>query len=145
MANTPKLNNKLINCVLEHIEREVEKGSGAYDQNRWAEIATGSRQQPVKCGTTGCFAGWACLLSTPLTKWRETFAPDGDIEEVNETYDWSSVAAKKLGLTRDESVYLFHSAEGGPSRQLNTIKDRLASICKARRLKVDLSTVLAGE
>lgn len=145
MANTPKLNDKLINCVLEHIEREVKKGSGAYTQNRWAEIAIGSRQQPVKCGTTGCFAGWACLLSTPLTKWHETFAPDGDIEEVNDRYNWSSVAAKKLGLTGDESVYLFDSAEGGPSGQLNTIKERLANIRKARRLKVDLGTVLAGE
>jgi hypothetical protein len=144
MSNTPKLNNKLINCVLEHIEREVEKGSGAYDQNRWAEIAIGSRQQPVKCGTTGCFAGWACLLSTPLTKWRETFAPDGDIEEVDARYDWLGAAARKLGLTRDESIYLFNSAEGGPGAQLETVKDRLGNIRRARRLKVALGTVLAG-
>lgn len=149
-STKPKLNEKLINCVLRHIEREVEKGSGAYNQNTWAEIAVSNRQGvALQCGTQGCFAGWACLLSTPRSEWIKAF--DMVIDEDHAGYegnhhtryhvpfDFSGEAAAKLGLTRHEALYLFDGADGTCHQQLDKIKGRLKVIRESRDCGGDIS------
>lgn len=148
-STKPKLNEKLINCVLRHIEREVEKGSGAYNQNTWAEIAVSNRQGvALQCGTQGCFAGWACLLSTPKSEWLSAFGFD-DMESdewnavgggkgylrysTNGGFDFPKEAAKKLGLTEHEASYLFDGARGDAQQQLDRVKGRLQVIKESRK------------
>jgi hypothetical protein len=59
----PELNEKLIACVLEHIENHPEE----YEQNDWLSVLD-LREDGEYCGTRGCFAGWAVALSTPVEK-----------------------------------------------------------------------------
>jgi hypothetical protein len=139
MSTKPKLNDKLINCVLEHIEHEVEKGSGAYDQNLWANIRTRGAQV-LKCGTTGCFAGWACMLSTPREEWYEKFGLHKGWS--NDVFNWADNAAEKLGLEEDEANYLFDSCSGSKRFQLEKVKERLENIREARERGVYLSDVV---
>ena len=62
----PPLNEKLIACVLEHIENNPKE----WDQSEWLDCRGDA--QNGWCGTTGCFAGWAVALSTPPEKWPPT-------------------------------------------------------------------------
>jgi hypothetical protein len=139
-SDKPKLNNKLVDCVLEHIEHEVEAGSGAYDQNTWAEIAVGRGREPVQCGTSGCFAGWACMLSTPIDEWREAFGLMCNVgPRAVANYDFSESAQEKLGLTDDEAGYLFGGHNGSNKRkQLEAIKGRVRVIREARAAGVSV-------
>ena len=137
-SDKPKLNNKLVDCVLEHIEHEVEAGSEAYDQNTWAEIAVGKGRQPIQCGTSGCFAGWACMLSTPIDEWREAFGLMCNVgPRAVANYDFSESAQEKLGLTDVEAGYLFDGHNGSKREQLEAIKGRVRVIREARAAGFD--------
>ena len=56
----PELNEKLISCVLSHIERDRKH----YKQNTWIDLK--GTLEDEYCGTRACFAGWTTLLTTPV-------------------------------------------------------------------------------
>jgi hypothetical protein len=141
VSTKPKLNNKLINCVLEHIEHEVALGTEKYNQNNWGVIDWDKVDKAVKegedtevnqtmCGTSACFAGWACMLSTPLKEWRKI---------MGRGIEWHNEGQKRLGLTGDESALLFGGTDAhGGKRQLEIIKLRLKVIRESRERGVPL-------
>lgn len=106
----PPLNEKLIGCVLEHIESHPEE----WDQSDWL---TCRGQVPEWCGTTGCFAGWAVALSTPAEQWP----PSQKGESIR------TQAARLLGITNLEADYLFAG-----SNTMQDIKHRLDVFRRAR-------------
>lgn len=137
--NKPKLNDKLINCVLEHIEREVKRKSNKYDQNNWGVVdwdlvdkAVESEDTSIDqrmCGSHGCFAGWACMLSMPLSQWRKVI----DGEGTGSNFEWAEEGAKRLGLTPDERSFLFGGTNHkGGKAQLAVIKRRIRVIRESR-------------
>ena len=127
-AARPPLNEKLIQCVLDHIENQPDE----YDQNVWA-IINGDEKDEY-CGTVGCFAGWACMLTTPTSQWKYLG-------------NWENIAAEKLGLARDEH-YLFGGVDGANSKAavIGVIKNRLNRIRRERGLpEVDYAAVAAAK
>jgi hypothetical protein len=131
-----ELNEKLLSCVLEHIEREVQEGSGKYNQNNWGRIdwtlvdkalAEGEDTSidQTKCGTAACVAGWACMLSTPLGEWRRLMS--------HNYFDWPTEGQKRLGLTALEADYLFTATDSGRGHeQLEIVKGRIRVIRECR-------------
>lgn len=128
----PELNEKLIACVLRHLEQHPEE----YEQNDWCSIHD-LNQDGDYCGTKGCMAGWTVLLSTPVEQWK------GLPSSVTATYPGSghSWYAKKaqelLGLTDNEAARLFKGASGDPHRDLQELKARLRVIRYNRGLPMD--------
>jgi len=129
MSRRPPLNEKLIACVLDHIERHPDE----YNQNTWCRLVDQENDGEF-CGTAGCFAGWAVLLSTPVAEWEkmQKYCDQSGVE------DWQQRAMKLLGLTGDET-FLFQSVPGHwtPQMAVAVIKKRLNSI----RLQRGLPTV----
>lgn len=107
----PPLNEKLIACVLEHIETHREE----WDQSEWLRVR--GNESNEWCGTTGCFAGWAVALSTPANQWPPS------------TMYVRRDAARLLGITDEESLRLFSGANS-----LEDIKRYLQDFRKARGL-----------
>jgi hypothetical protein len=48
------VNAQALTETLAAVEKEVERGTGLWDQSDWA--------QQTPCGTAGCFAGWRAFL-----------------------------------------------------------------------------------
>ena len=119
-----ELNEKLIACVLDHIERDNDE----YDQNEWC-VLKGDQDNDF-CGTRACFAGWAVLLSTPIGKWWEV-RYGGNARPMKE------VARELLGLTYDEAHTLFQGVDYANQRNVYIVKDRLRRIRTARGLPPD--------
>jgi hypothetical protein len=126
------LNEKLIECVLDHIETHPDE----YNQNFWCQIAD-QHQDGEYCGTAGCFAGWAVLLSCPVEKWKglphDTASKDAEGNYYPQGYYYEK-GRKALGLTNDEASHLFRSANGIPAYDIPRIKQRLNNIRKGRGL-----------
>jgi hypothetical protein len=59
MNNTPQPNVELINKVIEQIDAHPE----TWCQDLWA--------RKTDCGTSYCFAGWACVLAGEEILWNE--------------------------------------------------------------------------
>lgn len=142
-----KLNRKLIEKVIKHIEEEpqrldmdvwVEKVN---DKSRHDRIEYGDAEdlQPA-CGTVGCIAGWAMLLDQPAKRRKELFAMTpkrfiralfgGDFSEV------SRRGAKLLGIEEGDQDAVFMTDYwpepfGDKFRAANTQKKR-AKITVAR-------------
>jgi hypothetical protein len=122
--NLPKLNDKLINRVIEHITKFPE----SYDQNDVAMSCEITKKTP--CGSIGCFGGWAVLLGVPK-KDRQKMAPN---------VHWGT-AAEVLGLTNDESDFLFEGATGNPKADLKVVKERVSRIRETRNTIKNLKNV----
>jgi hypothetical protein len=134
-----ELNEKLLNCVLEHIEREVERGSTKYNQNDWGVVnwslvakaeAVGEDEacdiDQTMCGSGACFAGWACMLSMPVKEWRKTMHADA--------FSWHLEGQRRLGLTHEESNFLFAGTNlSNRQTQLNIVKERVEVIRECRK------------
>lgn len=120
---TPPLNEKLIACVLQHIEAHPEE----YYQNWWVKIR--GDVQNEWCGTQGCFAGWTMLLSTPIEQWKS-------LDDCLWRQSTINTAARKLGLTDDEASKLFSSVNSCSNKQatIAIIKERLRAIRCGRGL-----------
>jgi hypothetical protein len=94
----PKLNDKLINKVLEHITKFPE----SYDQNDVASPCNVSKGTP--CGAMGCFGGWAILLGVPRKQRNELAnksldlrdAPEEDLRTIKGRVKTIREARKKL-------------------------------------------------
>lgn len=82
------MNKELLNRISEHILEEPRRLNMNYLFRR---VEPNSIDAP-KCGTVGCIAGWACLLSNV------------DMEDTNDLWD---TARDLLGLTMEESERLF--------------------------------------
>ena len=57
------------------------------------------------CGTTGCVAGWAAVLSAPpgsLVRGSRILFPDGAFETLDR---W---VARRMGITREQAAYMFN-------------------------------------
>jgi hypothetical protein len=118
----PELNEKLIACVLRHIEANPDE----YDQNTWFSLRDTAHDQSY-CGTTACFAGWACLLSKDVTKWADRRQESVRVE-----------ATALLGLTDYEASTLFGGVTGDdPVHNLGVVKERLRTIRRQRGLPPD--------
>ena len=108
------MNTELFRQINEIISARPEK----HDQATWES------QSPRECGTARCVAGWAVYLTTgePLLSWQ----PGEDIRLSDATVELAHdkgvyvehpgdsvtiprLAAKLLGLTRDEAASLFYS------------------------------------
>lgn len=126
MEPTPPLNEKLIACVLQHIEDHPDE----YYQNWWVKIR--GDVQNEWCGTQGCFAGWTMLLSTPIEQW-------GSLDDYLWRRSTINAAARKLGLTDGEASELFRSVTGCSNKQatIAIIKERLRAIRRGRGLPPD--------
>jgi hypothetical protein len=122
--NLPKLNDTLINRVIEHITKFPE----SYDQNDVAISCEITKKTP--CGSIGCFGGWAVLLGVPKEH-RQKMAPKIHL----------GAAADVLGLTDDESDFLFEGATGNPKADLKVVKERVARIRETRELVEKLKNV----
>lgn len=91
-------NVELLERTMLHILDHPEK----HDQSIWVS----------ECGTAGCLAGWACLLSG----WTVGFVDNilarekATVLSPHDGYAYSLpwVAAELLGLTGDEAAALFH-------------------------------------
>jgi hypothetical protein len=129
------LNEKLIECVLDHIETHPDE----YNQNLWAHIED-QHQDGTYCGTAGCFAGWACLLSTPVESWVDKFVRflkfQGDPvpKGMDNSKYIQATATEKLGLRDTEASHLFDGASGNPKADIPLIKQRLNNIRRSRGL-----------
>jgi hypothetical protein len=116
-TNLPPLNEKLIACVLEHIEAFPEE----YNQNDW--ILRRGCKSDEWCGTQGCFAGWTILLSVPVARW------DSYAQQPCWRGSYRQTAAELLGLTGSEALNLFAGSDSdNPHKNLATIKGRLRQI-----------------
>jgi len=97
--SAPKPNAELAYLVLDHIDAHPEQ----WDQGRWI-----SRPDGADCGTAGCFAGWACMLSGNQPdwtmsngKWTNTVTADGYWKYVGDR------AAELLGISEVDAEMLF--------------------------------------
>jgi hypothetical protein len=118
----PELNEKLIACVLRHIEANPDE----YDQNTWCSLRD-KEQDRSYCGTTACFAGWTVLLSKDVSEWA---AP--------RQYAIRIEAQQLLGLTDYEAASLFAGVNNDdPVENLALIKERLRHIRWRRGLPPD--------
>lgn len=121
----PKLNEKLLKCVLKFLEDNPEN----YNQNTWLELRQ-MRSEHI-CGTTGCIAGWTCMLTLPEgVEWKRWAISGG---EEGFSPDFSKIAKEKLGLTDAEAYLLFRGTNLPKSKQLAEIKRRVAAIRLARK------------
>lgn len=110
----PVLNDKLIDCVVRHIEAFPEE----YNQNEWCNLWDTAHDQTY-CGTEACFAGWTVLLSTPKPWVRGATVP----------FDIKEAAAQKLGLNANEATHLFAPApDRAYVRDPEVVKQRLRNI-----------------
>jgi hypothetical protein len=116
----PVLNEKLIDCVLNHIEHNKKD----YYQNDWIRLK--GCQENDWCGTQACFAGWTVLLTTPVEGWHSRYQQMWRFRSVSEE------AQTKLGLTVGEAEYLFNPASGSALVDTVVIKHRI-DIIKMRR------------
>jgi hypothetical protein len=114
----PKLNERLINRTIEHIQVFPE----SYNQNEITKQCEVTKKTP--CGAIGCFGGWGLLLSAPKSQRYELAANEGDLVK----------AAKLFGFTEEEGDYIFAGGSGDPKEDLRTIKSRLKNIRNARGL-----------
>jgi len=134
----PKLNETLIKCVLEHIENNLSE----YDQNRWCWLRDDG-QDGEYCGTTGCVAGWAVMLSTPVEKWKDL--PSGRENSPSMCRFYRQRGADLLGLTYAEASRLFDVASGDPREALKTVKRRLAEIRDVREAVARVEAALTSK
>ena len=120
---SPQLNEKLLKCVLQYLESHPKN----YNQNNWFSLRGSEQTREPFCGSTGCFAGWTCMLTLPEdVKWK-------DFCSVPQQYD--AIAQKKLGLTSIEADYLFGGTTArGPREQYKVILKRVAAIRRGRKL-----------
>ena len=125
-AQVPELNEKLIECVLDHIETHPDE----YNQNIWGWVADQGCDGEM-CGTQGCFAGWAVFLSTPVGEWKDQFGM-GE----SSPYLIPERARKLLGLTILESNILFRYSDypAKSTRNVAMMKQRLNVIRAGRGL-----------
>lgn len=118
-------NNELLDAVMNKIESEPYN----WDQDVWrtdGKVETdseGRTYQPVDCGTSFCFAGWACQLGPEPTVWFDTmclYANESDnFEMVRErkeggqkTVGPEARAQRLLDLDADQADLLFASGAG---------------------------------
>ena len=113
------MNTRLINRVVEHITKFPE----TYNQNIVAEECEISKQTP--CGAIACFGGWTVLLGVPKSERHEAAQEHVALRE----------AGRLLGLTGDESKFLFDISESDdPKENLRIIKRRLKAINQGRKI-----------
>lgn len=101
MTDTDRPNAQLAYCVLDHIAAHPEQ----WRQREWI-----SRPKGNECGTAGCMAGWACLLSGDQPHWgwkrltshKVVDSSDHDVHYVMER------AQFLLGIGEDDAYELFH-------------------------------------
>jgi hypothetical protein len=117
----PQRNVLLFQRTLDHIHTHPEQ----HDQKFWIRIPwetmpSSTGPQAFTCDTTGCFAGWAILLTEHAPYFRirtgngasevvrvtASGEPDQDALPV----DIQSTAITVLGITNDEADILFHHA-----------------------------------
>ncbi len=133
---------ELHRMVMKHIEAEPER----WDQTHWVggtafdarvgEIdrahddydefmeALGVEWDVNQCGTTMCYAGWACHLSGYKMTLAETlFREDG-----SEGYSVSQMATQLLGLTDHEACKLFDSDAATTPEQMKTVVTQITGI-----------------
>jgi hypothetical protein len=93
-------NAELAYRVLDHIDANPEQ----WRQKEWI-----SRLDGADCGTAGCFAGWASLLSGDEPGWA--FSDDDTTDIVvldDESTPWvGDRAAELLGITTEQQDELF--------------------------------------
>jgi hypothetical protein len=123
--NLPKLNDKLINRVIEHITKFPE----SYDQNDVASSCEVEKGTP--CGAMACFGGWTVLLSDIPKKERQNRVSEVDLGRAEEL----------LGLTEEEADFLFDGATGTAKSDLKTVKQRVKEIRKIRQTLKNLKNV----
>jgi len=124
--NLPKLNDKLINRVIEHITKFPE----SYDQNDVASPCEIEKGTP--CGATACFGGWAVFLAEIPKKERQDRAPEVDLGRAQDL----------LGLTDLEGNFLFEGATGSAKSDLKTLKQRVKEIRRIRQTLKNIKNVL---
>src|ERR1044071_302790 len=102
------INVGLIKKIVKHVEADkrrlmmavwgVKKGTpeGREEGGQWPA-----------CGTKGCFAGWAVLLTTPQKKWPSLFSKRGLFKSSIE-----EDARKLLGFSFDQAEYVFYGNMG---------------------------------
>lgn len=83
----PRLNIDLLTQVLERIESDPEH----WDQQYWFRAN--------ECGTTYCFAGWACVLDGKIA--------EGAVGNDPHSFGWYDEGKASLGLTKLEANALF--------------------------------------
>ena len=124
----PKLNERLITKVLQHIKKFPE----SYEQDIISRECDKTKQTP--CGAVGCFGGWAYLLSQPQKK-RHQLASN-DVHVLQE-------ARKLLGLTGDESDFLFDTTgNSNPRADYKLIQKRLTHIRESRAVAIEKEKLL---
>lgn len=124
-----KLNVKLINRILAHIQADVRRLHmphwGIKKGSRFARLEGLKAKNFAECNTAACFAGWSKLLSTRQKRWPSLFRRNGTLDIDPDT------EIKRLGITQGES-FLFQCVHGTPAEQLEVVKDRLRHIVKNR-------------
>lgn len=127
-TNYPPLNEKLLDCVLKHIEEHPDE----HNQNNWISL-----REDTECGAVCCFAGWACLLTLPESVSYKKFYRDTGTGPWDGEPDSNHVRNKArdlLGLTDSEASFLFQVADLGRGSHLQQVKDRIATIKRNRGL-----------
>lgn len=122
MEKKPKLNVALLKQIVKHLREEPKR----YNQSNWGKRVEVTEPGAPACGTQGCIAGWATLLSVPQELWTNLFAggvfyplavEDGGgwLRDLHKSAA-SNVAQRLLGLT-DEEAYGLFSANNQSSKR----------------------------
>jgi hypothetical protein len=132
------LNVEHINKVLEHIRenpKRLHMSSWGFKVNEAEKfsscfymLANLSQDYFPKCNTLACFAGWSKILATPKEKFDSIFDERGILGFNMLGHQFAAEEAHRLGLTEEESFYLFDSTAGTHQEQLEVVENRLRHI-----------------
>lgn len=126
-----KVNIELLEKVRSHILEEPRR----LDMEDWIDYVAGKPESPA-CGTTGCIAGWAVLLTIP-----ELIGCASDNSGLPEKFldiiwNTNEEATRLLDLSEDEETRLFYLDEWPESYRLayNAARsqDQKASVTASR-------------
>jgi hypothetical protein len=109
------------------VNRELLERTMQYIEDHPEEHYQGMWFMKTECGTTACFAGWACLLSglTPDFTQRPYNFTDRSSYYVKDDERWvKPIATELLGVSEDDAEILFHSANSLDELKL-MVKDLL--------------------
>jgi hypothetical protein len=128
------VNAQALTETLAVVEKQVENGTGRFNQGAWAE--------ETPCGTAGCFAGWRAFLdgytfleegerlvnrttgeSLALWPWGEDEAGGEDEAECEAGDTVAEHATRRFGLNRGQADSLFSGRN-----TLNDLRRKVAAL-----------------
>lgn len=109
MKPTQRLKKETVR-LLRRVQRHILKEPRRLAMGVWANASAS-----VYCGTVGCIAGWAVMLTRPSLQRAVR-------DRVDKVYDWESVGRKALRISPERARSLFHN-ENWPTDYRNRLEE----------------------